>query len=117
MWLYPVDALVKVVEKKKPITKACRKAYLIYVILPYVDENTVPLSNTTKKTVKLPIEYVDYQDMFSNEAASALSQVRADNTHVIDLIRPVPPTGPTYRIAEEEAIILREWINEAIKSS
>jgi hypothetical protein len=63
----------------------------------------------------LPPEYREYEDVFSEEAASQLP-ARGQLEHAIELEGGKPPYGPIYSLSEKELKVLREYLQDSLRN-
>ena len=64
-----------------------------------------------KALAQVPIEYTDYADVFSPEAAAELPEHTDFNDHAIDLEEgKQPPYGPIYSLGPVELETLKTYI-------
>lgn len=69
------------------------------------------------KPIKLPPAYNEFADVFAEEAGQILPPHREHLDHAVDLIPgTTPPFGPLYNLSEYELEVLREYIEQNLKS-
>ena len=73
--------------------------------------NTEPTNERPKTPVKLPPEYNDFADVFSENNANKLPPLRGHLDHSISLEEGTKPQfGPIYNLSEIELEVLKEYI-------
>ena len=75
-----------------------------------VDENN---SRNTNETQGIPVEFAEFQDVFSKDRANQLA-THKDCDHAIDLEGGDPPYGPLYNLSNTELKTLREYLDDAL---
>ena len=69
------------------------------------------IASLVAEEVKIPTEYSDFSDVFSEEKASILPEVTELNQHVIELQEgQQPPYGPIYSLGPVELETLKTYI-------
>ena len=88
------------------------------VFLMYVTPNSAQCNNASasKEPVRIPDEYKDLAEVFSEKRASKLPPHRGRLDHSITLEEGFKPTyGPIYNLSETELSVLKEYIEEHLE--
>ena len=69
------------------------------------------LSEEVRRT-QLPLEYEEFQDVFSEEEANKLPP-RGGPEHTIEMTMD-PPYGPIYSLSKKELKVLQEYLDDSL---
>jgi predicted DNA-binding protein YlxM (UPF0122 family) len=105
-WRYNYDFDFDIMKPKK--MKKLLKRRVAYALMP---EN---FQLNSSDTPAIPLEYAEYQDVFSEEKADELPS-ETGRSHEIDIGGKEPPYGPIYALSEKELKALREYLDSSLE--
>ena len=71
-----------------------------------------PMSGQTQKSMQLPDQYKEFQDVFEKKNADTLPQHRPYDCSIDLQEGTQPPFGPIYNLSQNELAELRKYIDE-----
>jgi hypothetical protein len=105
-WRYNYDFNFNIIEPKK--LDKMLKTRVAYALMPDQIQCNAGESST------IPPEYLEYQDVFSEQRADELPPVTG-KTHEIEIREAEPPHGPIYALSAVELKALREYLDSSLK--
>ena len=83
---------------------------------PSASANSADSTEPAPDLSGIPQDYQDFADVFSKERAGKLAEHREYNLKIELLDKEAPPTGPIYSLSPPELQVLRDFIDENLKS-
>jgi hypothetical protein len=105
-WRYNYDFNFDIIGPKK--LEKVLQSRVAYALMPK------QLQQSAGDTPAIPQEYLEYQDVFSEQRADELPPTDG-KTHAIDIGGAEPPYGPIYALSEVELKALREYLDSSLK--
>lgn len=101
------------IVKPKKFAKKANKDTAIYALVCSAVIASEPHQNLNKSSGTIPMELLDYEDVFSSENASKLPYHK-DTDHAINTEGKPLPYGPLYNLLVEELVELRRYLSNEL---